>query len=85
MYEDGRRAGAERTGLAKFRAHFHGYRKRCDVKARVFFPMTAKKVIRAQKIAMKIAFHFYLSILRSFCRLQEDVFPDTDDLGVFPE
>jgi 3-methylcrotonyl-CoA carboxylase beta subunit len=45
--------------------------------------MTAKKVLRAQTIAWKIAFPRSTSSTRpaSFCLLQEDVFPDTDDFG----
>ena len=53
------------------------------VKAGAFFPMTAKKVIRAQNIA--IANHiptlYLVDSAGVFLPLQEDVFPDTDDFG----
>jgi 3-methylcrotonyl-CoA carboxylase beta subunit len=53
------------------------------VKAGSFFPMTAKKVIRAQKIAYenKIPTIYLVDSAGIFLPLQEDVFPDTDDFG----
>ncbi len=53
------------------------------VKAGSFFPMTAKKVIRAQKIAYenKIPTVYLVDSAGIFLPLQEDVFPDTDDFG----
>ena len=53
------------------------------VKAGSFFPMTAKKVIRAQKIALenKIPTIYLVDSAGIFLPLQEDVFPDTDDFG----
>ncbi|MDI7266685.1 MAG: acyl-CoA carboxylase subunit beta [Myxococcota bacterium] len=53
------------------------------VKAGAFFPMTAKKVIRAQNIAVenRIPTIYLVDSAGVFLPLQEDVFPDTDDFG----
>ncbi|MGA2370481.1 MAG: carboxyl transferase domain-containing protein [Candidatus Korobacteraceae bacterium] len=53
------------------------------VKAGAFFPMTAKKVIRAQNIAIEnhIPAIYLVDSAGVFLPLQEDVFPDTDDFG----
>jgi 3-methylcrotonyl-CoA carboxylase beta subunit len=53
------------------------------VKAGAFFPMTAKKVIRAQNIAIEnhIPTIYLVDSSGVFLPLQEDVFPDTDDFG----
>jgi len=53
------------------------------VKAGAFFPMTAKKVIRAQNIALenRIPTIYLVDSAGVFLPLQEDVFPDTDDFG----
>jgi acetyl-CoA carboxylase carboxyltransferase component len=53
------------------------------VKAGAFFPMTAKKVIRAQNIAIenRIPTLYLVDSSGIFLPLQEDVFPDTDDFG----
>jgi 3-methylcrotonyl-CoA carboxylase beta subunit len=53
------------------------------VKAGAFFPMTAKKVIRAQNIAIenRIPTIYLVDSGGVFLPLQEDVFPDTDDFG----
>ncbi len=53
------------------------------VKAGAFFPMTAKKVIRAQTIALEnhIPTIYLVDSAGIFLPLQEDVFPDTDDFG----
>ena len=53
------------------------------VKAGAFFPMTAKKVIRAQTIAMDnhIPTLYLVDSSGVFLPLQEDVFPDQDDFG----
>ena len=53
------------------------------VKAGSFFPMTSKKVIRAQKIAYenRIPTLYLVDSSGIFLPLQEDVFPDTDDFG----
>ena len=53
------------------------------VKAGAFFPMTAKKVLRAQTIAMenRIPTLYLVDSSGVFLPLQEAVFPDTDDFG----
>jgi 3-methylcrotonyl-CoA carboxylase beta subunit len=53
------------------------------VKAGAFFPMTAKKVLRAQHIAMenRIPTLYLVDSSGVFLPLQEDVFPDQDDFG----
>ena len=53
------------------------------VKAGAFFPMTAKKVIRAQNIAIEnnIPTIYLVDSSGVFLPLQEDVFPDADDFG----
>ena len=53
------------------------------VKAGAFFPMTAKKVIRSQNIAIDnhIPTIYLVDSAGVFLPLQEDVFPDTDDFG----
>jgi 3-methylcrotonyl-CoA carboxylase beta subunit len=53
------------------------------VKAGAFFPMTAKKVIRAQNIAIEnhLPTIYLVDSAGVFLPLQEDVFPDTDDFG----
>ena len=53
------------------------------VKAGAFFPMTVKKVLRAQTIAMenRIPTLYLVDSSGVFLPLQEDVFPDNDDFG----
>lgn len=53
------------------------------VKAGAFFPMTAKKIIRAQAIAhmARLPLLYLVDSAGVFLPLQEDVFPDTDDFG----
>src|SRR5487761_912346 len=53
------------------------------VKAGAFFPLTAKKVIRAQNISIdnRIPTIYLVDSAGVFLPLQEDVFPDTDDFG----
>jgi acetyl-CoA carboxylase carboxyltransferase component len=53
------------------------------VKAGSFFPLTAKKVLRAQTIAMenRIPVIYLVDSAGIFLPLQEDVFPDQDDFG----
>jgi 3-methylcrotonyl-CoA carboxylase beta subunit len=54
-----------------------------SVKAGAFFPMTSKKVIRAQNMAIenRIPTVYLVDSAGVFLPLQEDVFPDTDDFG----
>jgi 3-methylcrotonyl-CoA carboxylase beta subunit len=53
------------------------------VKAGAFFPTTAKKVLRAQAIALenRIPTIYLVDSAGVFLPLQEDVFPDQDDFG----
>ncbi|MHC5023780.1 MAG: acyl-CoA carboxylase subunit beta [Planctomycetota bacterium] len=53
------------------------------VKAGAFFPMTCKKIIRAQVIAQRarLPLLYLVDSAGVFLPLQEDVFPDTDDFG----
>ena len=72
------------TGLAKVCGReFMLIANDATVKAGAFFPMTAKKVIRAQNIAIenRIPTIYLVDSAGVFLPLQEDVFPDTDDFG----
>ncbi|MCE9619412.1 MAG: acyl-CoA carboxylase subunit beta [Planctomycetes bacterium] len=53
------------------------------VKAGAFFPMTCKKIIRAQMVAERagLPLLYLVDSAGVFLPLQEDVFPDTDDFG----
>ena len=53
------------------------------VKAGAFFPATAKKVLRAQRIAFanNLPLIYLVDSAGIFLPLQEDVFPDEDDFG----
>ena len=53
------------------------------MKAGAFFPMTSKKVIRSQNIAIenRVPTIYLVDSAGVFLPLQEDVFPDTDDFG----
>jgi 3-methylcrotonyl-CoA carboxylase beta subunit len=86
MYEEwgGAPAAGTITGLARV----SGRRvmiiaNDATVKAGAFFPMTAKKVIRAQNIAIEnhIPTIYLVDSAGVFLPLQEDVFPDADDFG----
>jgi acetyl-CoA carboxylase carboxyltransferase component len=72
------------TGLARICGRlFMLIANDATVKAGAFFPMTAKKVIRAQNIAIenKLPTIYLVDSAGIFLPLQEDVFPDTDDFG----
>src|SRR5579863_9893189 len=86
MYEEW--GGAPCAGVVTGLGRVHG--RLCmlivndaTVKAGAFFPMTAKKVIRAQNIAIEnhIPTIYLVDSAGVFLPLQEDVFPDTDDFG----
>ncbi|HLJ89433.1 MAG TPA: acyl-CoA carboxylase subunit beta [Candidatus Angelobacter sp.] len=86
MYEEW--GGAPSAGVITGLAHIHGRQfmlivNDATVKAGAFFPMTAKKVIRAQNIAIEnhIPTIYLVDSAGVFLPLQEDVFPDTDDFG----
>jgi acetyl-CoA carboxylase carboxyltransferase component len=86
MYEEwgGAPAAGTITGLARVCGRlFMIIANDATVKAGAFFPMTAKKVIRAQNIAIenRIPTIYLVDSAGVFLPLQEDVFPDTDDFG----
>lgn len=86
MYEEW--GGAPAAGVITGLGRVHGrlmmiIANDATVKAGAFFPMTAKKVLRAQHIAMdnRIPTIYLVDSAGVFLPLQEDVFPDTDDFG----
>jgi len=86
MYEEW--GGAPSAGVVTGLGRVHGRMvmlivNDATVKAGAFFPMTAKKVIRAQNIAIDnhIPTIYLVDSAGVFLPLQEDVFPDTDDFG----
>jgi acetyl-CoA carboxylase carboxyltransferase component len=86
MYEEwgGAPAAGTLTGLARVAGRqVMIIANDATVKAGAFFPMTAKKVIRAQNIAIEnhIPTIYLVDSAGVFLPLQEDVFPDTDDFG----
>jgi len=86
MYEEwgGAPAAGTITGLARVAGRLVMIiANDATVKAGAFFPMTAKKVIRAQNIAIEnhISTIYLVDSGGVFLPLQEDVFPDTDDFG----
>jgi len=86
MYEEwgGAPSAGTITGLARVSGRlFMIIANDATVKAGAFFPMTAKKVIRAQNIAIDnhIPTIYLVDSAGVFLPLQEDVFPDTDDFG----
>ncbi len=86
MYEEwgGAPAAGVVTGLARIQGRLMMLIVNdATVKAGAFFPMTTKKVIRAQNIAIenRIPTLYLVDSAGVFLPLQEDVFPDTDDFG----
>ena len=86
MYEEwgGAPAAGVVTGLGRIQGRlFMLIVNDATVKAGAFFPMTAKKVIRAQNIAIEnhIPTIYLVDSAGVFLPLQEDMFPDTDDFG----
>ena len=86
MYEEwgGAPAAGVITGLARIHTRLVMIiANDATVKAGAFFPMTAKKVIRAQNIAIEnhVPTIYLVDSAGVFLPLQEDVFPDTDDFG----
>ncbi len=86
MYQD--HGGAPAAGVVTGLGTVQG--RRCmiiandaTVKAGAFFPMTCKKIIRAQTIAMmaRLPLLYLVDSAGVFLPMQEDVFPDTDDFG----
>src|SRR5947209_1183263 len=86
MYEEW--GGAPAAGVVTGLGRIHGRQfmiiaNDATVKGGSFFPMTSKKVIRAQNIAIenRIPTIYLVDSAGVFLPLQEDVFPDTDDFG----
>ena len=86
MYEDW--GGAPSAGVVTGLARIHTrlvmiIANDATVKAGAFFPMSSKKVIRAQNIAIenRVPTIYLVDSAGVFLPLQEDVFPDTDDFG----
>src|SRR5450432_3399278 len=86
MYEEW--GGAPSAGVVTGLGRIHGRLfmlivNDATVKAGAFFPMTTKKVIRAQNIAManRVPTMYLVDSSGVFLPMQEDVFPDTDDFG----
>jgi 3-methylcrotonyl-CoA carboxylase beta subunit len=86
MYEDwgGAPAAGVVTGLGRIETRLVMIiANDATVKAGAFFPMTSKKVLRAQNIAIenRVPVVYLVDSAGIFLPLQEDVFPDTDDFG----
>ncbi|MBV9625617.1 MAG: acyl-CoA carboxylase subunit beta [Acidobacteria bacterium] len=86
MYEEwgGAPAAGVITGLARIETRMVMIiANDATVKAGSFFPLTAKKVIRAQNIAIenRVPTVYLVDSAGVFLPLQEDVFPDADDFG----
>jgi 3-methylcrotonyl-CoA carboxylase beta subunit len=86
MYEEwgGAPAAGVVTGLARIETRLVMIiANDATVKAGAFFPMTSKKVLRAQNIAIenRVPVIYLVDSAGIFLPLQEDVFPDTDDFG----
>ncbi len=86
MYSD--YGGAPAAGVVTGIGKIHGQRHMiiandATVKAGAFFPMTCKKIIRAQHMARmaRLPLVYLVDSAGVFLPLQEDVFPDTDDFG----
>lgn len=86
MYQEW--GGAPSAGVVAVLARVHGrlcliVANDATVKAGAFFPMTAKKVLRAQAIALEnhIPTLYLVDSSGVFLPLQEEVFPDQDDFG----
>ncbi len=86
MYEEW--GGAPSAGVVTVIGSIHGrphmvVANDATVKAGAFFPATAKKVLRAQRIAFqnRLPLVYLVDSAGIFLPLQEDVFPDEDDFG----
>lgn len=86
MYEEW--GGAPSAGVITGTGAIHGrlfmiIANDATVKAGAFFPITAKKVIRAQTIAIenRLPVLYLVDSAGVFLPLQDDVFPDQDDFG----
>lgn len=86
MYEEwgGAPSAAVVTGLGRVHGRiFMMIANDATVKAGAFFPMTAKKVLRAQHIAMenRLPLIYLVDSAGVFLPLQDEIFPDQDDFG----
>ena len=86
MYEDWGSAPAASVicGLARIAERtFMVIANDATIKAGAFFPMTAKKVLRAQRIALvnRLPLIYLVDSAGVFLPLQDEVFPDEDDFG----
>jgi acetyl-CoA carboxylase carboxyltransferase component len=86
MYEEwgGAPAASVVCGLAKVAGRsFMMIANDATVKAGAFFPMTVKKVLRAQRIALinRLPLIYLVDSSGVFLPLQEEIFPDEDDFG----
>jgi acetyl-CoA carboxylase carboxyltransferase component len=86
MYAD--HGGAPAAGVVTGIGLIHGrphmiIANDATVKAGAFFPMTCKKIIRAQHVARmaRLPLVYLVDSAGVYLPLQEDVFPDTDDFG----
>ncbi len=86
MYADW--GGAPSAGVVTGVGRVEGHRcmfiaNDATVKAGAFFPMTAKKVLRAQRIALenRLPLLYLVDSAGVFLPLQDEVFPDEDDFG----
>ncbi|MFI4898455.1 MAG: acyl-CoA carboxylase subunit beta [Phycisphaerales bacterium JB059] len=86
MYQE--HGGAPAAGVVTGIGHVHSrphmiIANDATVKAGAFFPMTCKKIIRAQTIARmaRLPLIYLVDSAGVFLPMQEDVFPDTDDFG----
>ena len=86
MYQDhgGAPGAGVVTGVGPVRGRPHMIiANDATVKAGAFFPMTCKKIIRAQEIALRgrLPLIYLVDSAGVYLPLQEDVFPDYDDFG----
>jgi len=86
MYKEhgGAPAAGVVTGIGRVQGKLHMViANDATVKAGAFFPMTCKKIIRAQHIARmaRLPLIYLVDSAGVYLPLQEDVFPDTDDFG----
>ena len=86
MYQEwgGAPAGSVITGVGRIEGRlFMVVANDATVKAGAFFPITVKKVLRAQRICMdnRLPLIYLVDSAGVFLPLQEEVFPDQDDFG----
>ena len=86
MYEEwgGAPSAGVVTGIGRVESRFFMIvANDATVKAGSFFPMTCKKVLRAQRIAMdnRLPLIYLVDSAGVFLPLQDEVFPDEDDFG----